>query len=154
MTSQNEQAEDLMRKIEREEERVALEDPTNRSYHLCIVNLVIGTLYCSKGNYEFGISRIIKSLEPFDKKLGTDTWFYAKRCFASLYETLAKHMFMLKDSVYQECLDFFDQCELYGREIPVIVEPLASATSPENQEKNSVSYEARLMKSLYLKLYE
>lgn len=24
-------------------------------YHLCIVNLVIGTLYCAKNNYEFGI---------------------------------------------------------------------------------------------------
>jgi hypothetical protein len=43
-------------------------------FHLCIVNLVIGTLYCAKGNYEFGISRVIKSLEPYDKKLGTDTW--------------------------------------------------------------------------------
>jgi len=31
-------------------------------FHLCIINLVIGTLYCSKGNYEFGVSRVIKSL--------------------------------------------------------------------------------------------
>jgi len=33
------------------------------------VNLVIGTLYCAKSNYEFGISRIIKSLEPLNKKV-------------------------------------------------------------------------------------
>ena len=38
-------------------------------YHLCIVNLVIGTLYCSKLNFEFGVSRIIKSLEPIQKKV-------------------------------------------------------------------------------------
>ena len=69
MTSQNEEAEELMRKIEKEEERIAYEDPLKRTYHLCIVNLVIGTLYCAKGNYEFGISRIIKSLEPFNKKV-------------------------------------------------------------------------------------
>jgi tetratricopeptide repeat protein 30 len=69
MTSQNEEAEELMRKIEKEEERVAYEDPNKRTYHLCIVNLVIGTLYCAKGNYEFGISRIMKSLEPFNKKV-------------------------------------------------------------------------------------
>ena len=69
MTSQNEQAEELMRKIEKEEEKVAIEDPTKRVYHLCIVNLVIGTLYCAKGNYEFGITRIIKSLDPFNKKV-------------------------------------------------------------------------------------
>jgi tetratricopeptide repeat protein 30 len=69
MTSQNEEAEDLMRRIEKEEERVAYEDVTKRTYHLCIVNLVIGTLYCSKGNFEFGITRIVKSLEPFNKKV-------------------------------------------------------------------------------------
>lgn len=39
-----------------------------------------------QGNFEFGISRIIKSLEPYEKKLGTDTWFYAKRCFLALAE--------------------------------------------------------------------
>lgn len=69
MTSQNEEAEELMRRIEKEEERVTFEDSNKRTYHLCIVNLVIGTLYCSKGNYEFGISRIMKSLEPFNKKV-------------------------------------------------------------------------------------
>eukprot|EP01137_Pigoraptor_chileana_P006775 Opistho-2@51462 len=100
MTSQNEEAEELMRKIEKEEERLAYETD-KKVYHLCIVNLVIGTLYCAKGNYEFGISRIIKSLEPFNKKLGTDTWFYAKRCFLSLIENMAKHMIILKDQVVQ-----------------------------------------------------
>jgi tetratricopeptide repeat protein 30 len=69
MTSQNEEAEDMMRRIEKEEEKVAFEDSNKRTYHLCIVNLVIGTLYCSKGNYEFGITRIMKSLEPFTKKV-------------------------------------------------------------------------------------
>ena len=78
MTSQNEEAEELMRRIEKEEEALAYEFPDRKVYHLCIVNLVIGTLYCSKTNYEFGITRVIKSLEPFQKKLGTDTWFYVK----------------------------------------------------------------------------
>ncbi|KAJ3291276.1 Tetratricopeptide repeat protein 30A [Blyttiomyces sp. JEL0837] len=152
MTSQNEEAEELMRKIEKEEERVAYEDPTKRTYHLCIVNLVIGTLYCAKGNYEFGISRIMKSLEPFNKKLGTDTWYYAKRCFASLFETLAKHMIMLKDAVFIEALAFFDACELHGRNIPIVIDPIGVESN--DPAKNSVSYEARLMKSLFLRLYE
>lgn len=129
MTSQNEEAEELMRRIEREEEQVAYENADRQCIHLCIVNLVIGTLYCAKvrgvkgggvpacsscswlsvcclvcgcvcvdvqGNFEFGISRIMKSLEPYDKKLGTDTWYYAKRCFLGLAENLAKHMLLLK----------------------------------------------------------
>lgn len=74
MTGQNEEAEELMRRIEREEETIAFENPDQKLFHLCIVNMVIGTLYCAKGNYDFGISRIIKSLEPYNKKLGTDTW--------------------------------------------------------------------------------
>ncbi|KAJ1342444.1 hypothetical protein BSLG_002989 [Batrachochytrium salamandrivorans] len=125
MTSQNEEAEELMRRIEKEEERVSYEDISKRTYHLCIVNLVIGTLYCAKGNYEFGISRIMKSLEPFNKKLGTDTWFYAKRCFVSLFETLAKHMIILRDTVFQEILEFFDSCETHGKSIPVVIDPLS-----------------------------
>ena len=43
-----------MKKIEREEENAAYEDPDKKTYHLCIVNLVIGTLYCAKGNYQVG----------------------------------------------------------------------------------------------------
>lgn len=45
MTSQNEEAEELMRKIEKEEEQLAYEDPDKKVYHLCIVNLVIGLVY-------------------------------------------------------------------------------------------------------------
>jgi tetratricopeptide repeat protein 30 len=111
MTSQNAEAEELMKKIEKEEEAISFEDQDKKLFHLCIVNLVIGTLYCSKGNYEFGISRVMKSLEPYNKKLGTDTWFYAKRCFLSLLEQLAKQLVVLKDSTLQECIQFLEHCE-------------------------------------------
>ncbi len=46
MTSQNADAEELMKCVEKEEERIAIEEPTKQVFHLCIVNLVIGTLYC------------------------------------------------------------------------------------------------------------
>ena len=42
MTAMNEEAEELMRKIEKEEERLYYEDPEKKVYHLSIVNLVIG----------------------------------------------------------------------------------------------------------------
>lgn len=77
MTTQNEVAEELMRRIEREEEALAYQGAAPdaaQPLHHCIVNLVIGTLYCSKGNFEFGISRVIRSLEPYNKKLEADTW--------------------------------------------------------------------------------
>lgn len=64
-----------------------------------------------QGNYEFGISRVIKAMEPYDKKLGTDTWFYSKRCMISLIENLAKHTISVRDSVLQDCIQFLEQCE-------------------------------------------
>jgi hypothetical protein len=46
--SQNEEAEELMRKVEKEEENSAAINPDKQCFHLCIINLVIGTLYCAK----------------------------------------------------------------------------------------------------------
>lgn len=148
MTSQNEEAEDLMRKIEKEEERASYQDPEKQCFHLCIVNLVIGTLYCAKGNFEFGISRIIKSLEPYNKKLETDTWFYAKRCFLALIENLAKHMIMVKDTTFTEIMHFLDEAERHGKKISTTFQPDGGAP----QEERTVSLEARLLKKMFLKL--
>ncbi|CAL8310437.1 unnamed protein product [Arctogadus glacialis] len=154
MTSQNEEAEELMRKIEKEEEQISYDAPDKKVFHLCIVNLVIGTLYCAKGNYDFGISRVIKSLEPYNKKLGTDTWFYAKRCVLSLLENMSKHMILLRDAVVQDCLLFLERCEVYGREEPAVIQaPLQDERSPSSSSpslgRNSVTYEARLLKALF-----
>ncbi|KAJ0059305.1 hypothetical protein NL108_015310 [Boleophthalmus pectinirostris] len=148
MTSQKEEAEELMRKIEKEEEQISYDDPDKKVFHLCIVNLVIGTLYCAKGNYDFGISRVIKSLEPYNKKLGTDTWFYAKRCFLSLLENMSKHMVMLRDAVVQECVQFLQHCEVYGKEVPAIIEAPLEETHV-HIGKNTVTYEARVLKALF-----
>ncbi|KAK4469777.1 hypothetical protein MN116_007295 [Schistosoma mekongi] len=153
MTSQNENAEELMRKIEKEEEIISYEKSNEKLYHLCIINLVIGTLYCTKGNYDFGISRIMKSLEPYQKKLGLDTWYYAKRCFLSLIENMSKHMIMLRDAVLMECIQFLEHCELYGRDIKVVIDqPIKSQKIHPGQ--NTVTYEARLLKSLLLELIQ
>lgn len=150
MTSQNEEAEELMRRIEKEEEALAYEFPDRKVYHLCIVNLVIGTLYCSKTNYEFGITRVIKSLEPFQKKLGTDTWFYVKRCFLSLLENLAKQLILMPDSVLSDCLEFLDYCERFGKEIKAReVDPLSTES---RDARNTVAYESRLLKCHLLKI--
>lgn len=148
MTNQNTEAEELMRKIEKEEEQISYEYPDKKVFHLCIVNLVIGTLYCAKGNYDFGISRVIKSLEPYNKKLGTDTWFYAKRCFLSLLENMAKHLILLRDSVVQDCIQFLELCELHGRDVEAIIEqPLEEDRM--HIGKNTVTYEARVLKALF-----
>ncbi|XP_017490363.1 PREDICTED: tetratricopeptide repeat protein 30B-like [Rhagoletis zephyria] len=158
MTGQNEDAEELMRKIEKEEEEallgaVADAGEQKKVFHLCIVNLVIGTLYCSKGNYEFGISRVIKSLDPFPKKLGTDTWFYAKRCFLAMLEAMARQVMVVRDGVLEECLAFLTSAEVHGRNVKAVVEaPLELETL--HPGRNTVTYEARLLKALLLELMD
>ncbi|KFD61179.1 hypothetical protein M514_05864 [Trichuris suis] len=42
LMNQNEAAEELMRKVEKEEDKLLLADPDQRLFHLCIINLVIG----------------------------------------------------------------------------------------------------------------
>ncbi len=59
MTSQNEEAEELMRKIEKEEEQLAYEDPDKKVFHLCIVNLVIG-----EHNYQLNKTCLIRFPVP------------------------------------------------------------------------------------------
>jgi tetratricopeptide repeat protein 30 len=53
----------------------------------------------------------MKSLEPYQKKLGLDTWFYTKRCFLALFENMAKHLIVLKDNVISEIIQFLTHCE-------------------------------------------
>lgn len=111
------------------------------------MDLLIGTLYCTKGNDDFGISRVIKSLEPYNKKLGTDTWYYAKRRFLSLLQNMSQHMIMFCESVTQECVQFLEHCELHGGNVPAIIEqPLEEERA--HIGKNAVTYESRQLKAL------
>jgi tetratricopeptide repeat protein 30 len=109
----------------------------------------VGTLYCSKQNFEFGISRIIVSFSHFHKRMNMDTWFYAKRCFLSLIENLAKQILVLADNSYMEIIKFLDQADVYGKNISTQV---AEQHKEENHEKFTVSSEARLLKKMFLKL--
>jgi len=155
MTSQNEEAEELMRKIEKEEEKLAFTEPDKQCFHLCIVNLVIGTLYCAKGNFEFGISRIIKALDPYDKKLHTDTWYYAKRCILALAENMSKHMLILKDSSMEEILEFLTKAEVAGTNVVTVIGPQVDAMGEATDSVNqTVAFEARQLRMLILKLYD
>jgi len=148
MTSQNEEAEDVMRSVEKEEEKVI--SSSNRTvHHLCIINLIIGTLYCSKGNYEFGISRVMKALEPMERKLDVDTWYYAKQCILALLEMLAKNMILIKDTTVDEIVFFLDEVAVVGanRDAVTGAEPGKSEGAP-----NTIGKEARLLKKMFIRL--
>lgn len=54
----------LSPQIEKEEEKVAQQDSEKQSFHLCIVNLVIGTLYCAKVSSVSDATSASKQSEP------------------------------------------------------------------------------------------
>jgi tetratricopeptide repeat protein 30 len=150
MTSANEEAEELMRQVEKEEE--SLEDLSQPTYHLCIINVVIGTLYCAKGNFEFGMSRIIKAMEPYERKLGMDTWYYAKRCLVALLEALAKNMIMIKDETFHEILQFLDQVAHHGKQTAAAISPVADAGA-QGKKPVTIAKEARMLKKAFLQIH-
>ncbi|KAG8572746.1 hypothetical protein GDO81_012152 [Engystomops pustulosus] len=60
---------------------------------------------------------------------------------------MSKHMIMLQDNVIYECIQFLEHCEIYGKNIPALIE------QPLEEEKmhigkNTVTYEARQLKAL------
>ena len=160
MTSRNEDAESVMRRVEKEEQQLLSQknghlDSTNM-FHLTIINLVIGTLYCAKGNYEFGISRVIKSLEPFGEKLVPDTWFYAKRCFLSLSEGMAKRVVTAKDETVLEIFSFLEQAEKFGKDIEVteVKTEVNTGATTASVTSRTIANEARQLRRMFLKLRE
>jgi len=151
MTNQNEAAESMIKTVEREEQRKGnFANKDERTYHSCIINLVIGTLYCERGNFEFGISRICKCMAPFEKNLCQDTWFYTKRCFLALASKISKMMYLINDDTLQDILCFFSDVESNG--IDIITEKEASHSDPLQPEPMTIASEARQLRSIFITL--
>jgi tetratricopeptide repeat protein 30 len=117
MVQRNEEAQEIIKRVEEEEQRFIMQNSEAQLFHVCIVNLIVGTLYCSKSNYEFGIGRIIVSFQNFHKRMNMDTWFYAKRCFLSLIENLSKQLIIIPDKLYVELIGFLDNADKFGKNI-------------------------------------
>ena len=103
--------------------------------------------------------------------------FYAKRCFLSMIEKGTKHTINVRDSVFNDCIQFLEHCEskidhchfhlvikyvqqrsfltisAYGKNVKTVIESPLEA-SPLHVGKNTVTYESRLLKALILRLLE
>ena len=151
MIQRNEEAQEIIKTVEEEELKAVAANADGQYFHVCIVNLIVGTLYCAKGNYEFGIGRILVSFQNFHKRMNMDTWYYAKRCFLSLIENLAKQILCVPDKLFIELINFLDNADKYGKNITTQILDSHSAEE-ENAEKCTVSSEARLLKKVLLKI--
>lgn len=123
--------------------------------HLIIINLIIGTLYCVKSNYEFGLTRIFKSLEPVKLKLTTQSWYHVKRCLLSLLDRHSKQMLLIRDDLFKQILSFLIECEKFGLMIEAKSCRLPVTEGQTNDPiaaSNCVAYEARHLRSIVLKI--
>ena len=144
MNNQNEKAENIMEIVEKKNDQSVVSGDHEYHPHNCIINLVIGTLYCEKGNFEFGISRVCKSMRPYDRKLAPDTWHYTKRCFLDLADKLAKQMILLKEALFDEIRSFLDAVYQYGQNLsPLTVDGF------ETPKEATIATEAHQLQSLF-----
>ena len=58
-------------------------------------------------------------------------------------------MLVLPDSSFNELLNFLDAVEVHGKNIKTVIDPLE-----EHDVKKTVTYEAKLLKRMVLKLRE
>lgn len=92
----------------------------------------------------------------------TDTWFYAKRCFLSLAEGLAKHMIPFKEASWQEVLTFLQDIEKVGKSIPAAFAGAGAAGAGVgggvqrrlSSEEATVASEARQLRGIFSKLQQ
>lgn len=127
LTGRNTEAEELIKDVESDEFQAAevmksqeleiLSESTQQIHkfaHISMINLVIGTLYCVKHNFEFGLSRIFKSVQPIDLNLNYWKWFHVKRCILYLLECHCKQLVLVSDELFDRVVTFLKQCEEEG----------------------------------------
>jgi hypothetical protein len=68
---------------------------------------------------------------------------------------MSKHMLILKDSSMDEILEFLDKAEAAGAKVPSVIGPQVDLNG-EGAElpPQTVAFEARQLKNLFLKLYD
>ncbi|EAY01289.1 hypothetical protein TVAG_395360 [Trichomonas vaginalis G3] len=149
---QNQKADSLINKLTEEEAAKKKEDEDAKLIHLSIIHLVIGTLYCANKNFDFGIDYVFKAFNPMHEKLTADTWFYAKKCLFELLRCLSLRQCVLDDAMFNKIIEFLDNVDKNGKKIESINDLTIDAN--EAREHQTVSFEARVIKAMLLRLYE
>lgn len=152
MVETNDFADELINKLTEEENAKKKEDEDAKLVHLSIIHLVIGTLYCAHSNFQFGIDYVFKAFNPMHEKLTADTWFYAKKCLFELIRCLSLRQFVLTDAMFKQIIDFLDNVDKCGKKIEAIIDMTIDAA--EAREHQTVSFEARIFKAMFLKFYD
>ncbi|OHT07373.1 TPR Domain containing protein [Tritrichomonas foetus] len=150
-TDQNGLADTLINRLTDEEAQKVKDDPDAKLYHLSIIHLVIGTLYCAHKNFEFGIDYVFKAFSPMHSKLNPDTWFYAKKCIQEILRAMSMRHYIMPDNTFEQICKFLDEVDKHGKNIESIIDMTLNAE--DARENQTISFEARTIKSMFLRLY-
>ena len=72
----------------------------------------------------------------------------------ALCENLVKQTIVVRDSVLNECIQFLQQCEQHGRDVKASVDGPLMAENDTSDDRNSVMYEARMLRALLLQIMQ
>jgi tetratricopeptide repeat protein 30 len=67
-------------------------------------------------------------MEPFERNISPDTWFYVKRSFLGFELLLANQSTCINDQFLRDILCFFAKAEAHGKEVLLISESSVTAT--------------------------
>ena len=151
VTEQNALADTLINRLTEEETAKLKEDEHAHLYHLSIIHLVIGTLYCAHKNFEFGIDYVFKAFQPMHAKLNPDTWFYAKKCLSEVLRSMALRQYVMADTIFTKISNFLDEVDKHGKNMASIID--LTVMPEESHESQTISFEARAIKAMLLRLY-
>lgn len=151
VTDQNGLADTLINRITDEEAQKVQEDPNAKLYHLSIIHLVIGTLYCAHKNLEFGIDYVFKAFTPMHAKLNPDTWFYAKKCLLEICRAMTLRLYIMPDVTFDKICQFLDEIDKHGKKVESIIDMTVMAE--DARENQTISFEARTIKAMLYRLY-
>lgn len=71
------------------------------------------------GNFEFGLARVMRSLEPLPAALDAPRWRAVALCLLAALDQVAKHMLVLKDALVSDLLAFLEDVEAAGKGVHV-----------------------------------
>ena len=105
------------------------------------------------GNFEFGLARVMRALEPAGAGgIDAPRWHVVLLCLLAALDQAAKHMLVLKDAMVADLLAFLQDVEAAGRGMPVLAGHRGSGGGGAPQQ--TVASQARAVRDLLMKMHE
>ena len=109
------------------------------------------------GNFEFGITRVMRSLEPLSANLDAPRWHGVMLCLLAMLDQAAKNMLVLKDALVADLLSFLEDVEAAGKGRPAPAAGAGASGSvcsgpPLAAQQQTICSQARSLRAMLLRM--